>query len=155
MQNNSDFHNLRSEVKRLHLLVKPTGWASGMAMDNPGFQMRHSVKLLEQELAEAGQPRVLQLLLRGGDSKNPDAWELFADGVMVASGSGAFARECFEESATRFLELCREAVAQNAEASFGNDGYEVLLAAQRIARVEAQSVAREEARLVAIATQHK
>lgn len=151
---NSAFHNLRPEVKRLHLLVKPTGWTSGMAMDNPGFQMKHSVKLLEQELAETGEPRVLQLFLRGADSRDPDAWELYADGVMVASGTGAFARECFEESATRFLDLCREAVAQNAQESFGQDGYEMLLAAQRIAGVEARTVAREEAWLTATAALH-
>lgn len=145
------FHNLRAERKRLHLLVKPTGWVSGMAMDNPGFQMKHSVKLLEEELAQAGEPRVLQLFLRGADSKDPDAWELFADGTMVASGSGDFARECFEQSATRFLELCREAVAANAAPSFSKQEYDLLQAAKHVAQVEARTVAREEGRLAALA----
>lgn len=146
----SAFHNLRTEKKQLHLLVKPTGFVSGMAMDNPGFQMKHSVKLLEQELADAGEPRVLQLFLRG-DSKEPDAWELHADGCLIASGSGGFARECFEQSATRFLEICREAIAQNAGPSFGTAGYELLKAAKSVAQVEALTVAREEGRLAALA----
>lgn len=145
------FHNLRTERKRLHLLVKPTGFVSGMAMDNPGFQMEYSVKLLEQELADAGEPRVLQLFLRGEDQKNPDAWELFADGTMVASGTGDFARECFEQSATRFLEVCREAIAQNAESSFGTAGHELLQAAKLVAQIEARTVARDEGRLAALA----
>lgn len=147
----SAFHNLRAERKRLNLLVKPTGFVSGMAMDNPGFQMNHSVKLLEQELADTDEPRVLQLFLRGSDQKNPDAWELFADGAMVASGTGDFARECFEQSATQFLDLCRKAVAQNAKPSFGKPGYELLQAAKLVAQVEARTVARDEGRLAALA----
>ncbi|MBQ3106631.1 MAG: hypothetical protein IJC51_04090 [Eggerthellaceae bacterium] len=34
-----------------------------------------------------------------GGSMGLDAWELFVDGTMVASGTGDFARECFEHCA--------------------------------------------------------
>ena len=139
--------NLHAERRRLHLLAKPTGFVSGMAMDNPGFQMRYSVKVLSQELADAGEPRVLQLVLLGEDERNPRRWALYADGTEVASGTGDFARACFEESAERFLGVCREAVAANASTSFGKHGYELLEAARRIAAIEAKLALKSEERM--------
>ena len=133
----NDFHNLRTERKRLHLLVKPTGAVSGMAMDNVGWQMRHSAKLLEKELAQAGEARVVQFATYGENEREPERWELFADGKMVASGTGDFARSCFEESAERFLETLREAVAANADERFSDSELRVLEAARNVARAEA------------------
>lgn len=145
----NQFVDLRPEPKRMHLLEKPTGFVSGMAMDNLGFQMRHSARLLERQLADEGTPRVIQLVLGGSDERNPHTWELFADGVKVASGSGDYARECFFESATRFMELCRDAIEHNAEDSFGEGDFRVLEAARKVAQTEARLIARAEARLIA------
>ena len=133
----NDYLNLTAERKRLHLLVKPTGFVSGMAMDNVGWQMRYSAKLLETELAEKGAARVIQLATYGEDEREPDRWELFADGKKVASGTGDFARRCFEESAERFLETLREAVAANADEQFSPSELRVLEAARDVARTEA------------------
>jgi len=133
--------NMDVERKRMHLLAKPTGYVSGLAMDNLAFQMRHSVGLLSRELEEGGEPRVLQLVLSDDAEGDPRSWSLYADGVEAASGTGAFARSCFEEEAARFLDVCREAVHANARPSFGERGHELLEAARRIAAVEAKAAA--------------
>ena len=137
----NDYLNLTAERRRLHLLVKPTGHVSGLAMDNVGWQMRYSAKLLEGELARAGEARVIQLATYGADEREPDGWELFADGKKGASGTGGFARRCFEESAECFLETLREAVAANADEPFGEAELRVLGAARNVARIEALSYA--------------
>ena len=135
----NSYLNMEAERKRLHLLAKPSGYVSGLAMDNLAFQMRYSIKLLSQELADAGEPRVLQLVLSGEAEGDPRNWSLYADGVEVASGTGAFARGCFEDDAESFLGICRKAVRANAAPSFGERSCELLEAARRIAAVEAKA----------------
>lgn len=105
-----NFHNLAAKPKRMHPLDKPSGYASAMVKSSLPHQMRFTVQVLEEELCTAGDPHVLQIKLLGDNSREPSSWKLFADGVCVADGSGAFARECFCEGAEAFLDLCRDAV---------------------------------------------
>ena len=98
--------------------------------------MRHSVERLEAELADDGEPRVLQLVCEG-DEHEPRAWTLYADGLKCAHGTGEFARACFCEAADAFMDVCREAVRASALPSRSEHDYELLRAARRIAAVEA------------------
>lgn len=104
-----NFHNLAVKPNRMRLLDEPCGYASALAKSRLAHQMRFTVQKLEEELCAADSPHVLQIKLLGDDSRGPSSWKLFADGVCIASGSGAFARECFCEGAEVFLDLCRDA----------------------------------------------
>lgn len=97
--------------------------------------MRFTVQALEEELCAAGGPHVLQVKPLGDDSREPSSWKLFADGVCIASGSGAFARECFCEGAEVFLDLCRDAVDAAELHQWSQREYELLSAARGIAMV--------------------
>ena len=130
-----DFHNLAINPRRMHLLDEPHGYISALAKDNLAHQMRFSVKTLEDELLAVGTPHVLQIELRGDDSREPAAWTLFADGEDVASGSGAFARECFYEGARVFLGVCRDAVHEANLPEWSEREYRLLSAARKIAAV--------------------
>lgn len=130
-----NFHNLVVKPKRMHLLDKPTGYASAMVKSSLPHQMRFTVQKLEEELCAAGDPHVLQIKLPGNDSREPSSWKLFADGVCIASGSGAFARECFCEGAKAFLDLCRDAVNAAELRQWSQREYELLSAARGIAGV--------------------
>ena len=130
-----DFHNLTVNPRRMHLLDEPHGYISALAKDNLAHQMRFSVKTLEDELLAVGTPHVLQIELRGDDSREPAAWTLFADGEDVASGSGAFARECFYEGARVFLGVCRDAVHEANLPEWSEREYRLLSAARKIAAV--------------------
>lgn len=81
----------------------------------------------------AGDPHVLQIKLLGDDSREPSSWKLFADGVCVADGSGAFAHECFYEGAEVFLDLCRDAVETAELCQWSQREYELLSASRGIA----------------------
>ena len=128
-----DFHNLTINPRRMHLLDEPHGYASALAKDNLAHQVRFSVKTLEDELLAAGTPHVLQIELQGDDLREPTAWTLFADGEDVASGSGAFARECFYEGAGVFLGVCRDAVRVADLPEWSEREYRLLSAARKIA----------------------
>ena len=130
-----DFHNLTVNPRRMHLLDEPYGYISALAKDNLAHQVRFSVKTLEDELLAAGTPHVLQIELRGDDSREPAAWTLFADGEDVASGSGAFARECFYEGAGVFLDVCRDAVRAADLPEWSERDYRLLSTARKIAAV--------------------
>ena len=103
----------------MHLLDEPNGYASAMVKSSLSHQMCFTVQKLEEELCVAGNPHVLQIKLLGDDSREPSSWKLFADGVCVANGSGAFARECFCEGAEVFLDLCRDAVKAAERRAWG------------------------------------
>ena len=128
-----DFHNLTVHPRRMHLLDEPHGYVSALAKNNLAHQMRFSVKTLEDELLVAGTPHVLQIELRGDDLREPSAWTLFADGEEVASGSGAFARECFCEGTRVFLDVCRDAVHVANLPEWSEREYRLLSAARKIA----------------------
>lgn len=128
-----NFHNLAAKPKRMHLLDGPSGYASAMVKSSLSHQMRFTVRMLEEELCAAGNPHALQIKLLGDDSREPSSWKLFADGVCVADGSGAFARECFCEGAEVFLDLCRNAVETAKLRQWDQREYELLSAARGIA----------------------
>ena len=128
-----NFHNLAAKPKRMHLLDAPSGYASAMVKSSLSHQMRFTVQKLEEELCAAGDPHVLQIKLLGDDSCEPSSWKLFADGMCVADGSGAFARECFCEGAEVFLDLCRDAVCAAELHQWSQREYELLSAARGIA----------------------
>lgn len=128
-----NFHNLVVKPKRMHLLDKPTGYASAMVKSSLPHQMRFTVQKLEEELCAAGDPHVLQIKLPGNDSREPSSWKLFADGTCIADGSGDFARECFCEGAEVFLDLCRDAVEAAELYQWSQREYELLNAARGIA----------------------
>ena len=130
-----NFHNLAAKPKRMHLLDKPSGYASAVAKSNLSHQMRFTVQKLEEELCAAGNPHVLQIKLSGDDSREPSSWKLFADGMCIADGSGAFARECFCEGAEVFLDLCRDAVRAAELHQWSQREYELLSAVRGIAEV--------------------
>lgn len=128
-----NFHNLATKPKRMHLLDEPSGYASAMVKSSLSHQMRFTVQKLEEELCAAGNPHVLQIKLLGDDSREPSIWKLFADGMCIADGSGAFARECFYEGAEVFLDLCHDAVEAAELCQWGQGEYELLSAARGIA----------------------
>ena len=135
VRNERNFHNLATKPKRMHFLDKPSGYASAMVKSSLSHQMRFTVQVLEEELCTAGDPHVLQIKLLGDDSREPSSWKLFADGVCVADGSGAFARECFCKGAEVFLDLCRDAVRAAELHQWDQREYELLSVARGIARV--------------------
>ncbi len=128
-----NFHNLVVKPNHMHLLDKPNGYASAMVKSSLSHQMRFTVQMLEEELCAADDPRVLQIKLSGDDSRKPSSWKLFADGECIASGSGAFARECFCEGAKVFLDLCRDAVCAAELPQWSQREYELLSAARGVA----------------------
>lgn len=130
-----DFHNLAVKPNHTHLLDKPNGYASALAKSSLSHQMRFTVQKLEAELCAAGNPHVLQIKPLGDNSREPSSWKLFADGACIASGSGAFARECFCEGAEVFLDPCRDAVETAELRQWGQREYELLSAARGIAGV--------------------
>ena len=133
MRSERNFHNLAAKPKRMHLLDKPNGYASAMVKSGPSHQMRFTVQTLEEELCVAGDPHVLQIKLLGDDPREPSRWMLLADGVCVADGSGAFARECFCEGAEVFLDLCRDSTDAAELHQWNQREYELLSAARGIA----------------------
>ena len=128
-----NFHSLAAKPKRMHLLDKPNGYASAMVKSSLSHQMRFTVQKLEEELCAVGNPHVLQIKLLGDDSREPSSWKLLADGVCVADGSGAFARERFYEDAEVFLDLCRDAVEAAELCHWSQREYELLSAARGVA----------------------
>lgn len=130
-----NFHNLAAKPNRMHLLDKPSGYASAMVKNSLSHQMRFTVQVLEKELYAAGNPHVLQIKLSGDSSREPSSWKLFADGTCIADGSGAFARECFCEGAEVFLDLCRDAVEAAELRQWSEREYELLSVAHGIAMV--------------------
>ena len=129
-----NFHNLVVKPNHMHLLDKPNGYASAMVKSSLSHQMRFTVQKLEEELCAVGNPHVLQIKLLGDDSREPSSWKLFADGTCIADGSGAFARECFCETAEVFLDLCRDAVEAAELRQWSQREYELLSAARGVAR---------------------
>lgn len=128
-----NFHNLAVKPNRMHLLDEPNGYASAMVKSSLSRQMRFTVQKLEEELCAAGNPHVLQIKLLGDDSREPLSWKLLADGECIASGSGAFARECFCEGAEVFLDLCRDAVRATKLHQWSQREHELLSAARGVA----------------------
>lgn len=133
--------DLRPVPKPIVPFHRPTSWPGAMVANNLDYQMRCSVGALEDELAKAGEARVVQFLLLGGEPRHSESWELYIDGGLVASGSSEFALECFRQSGTRFLEVCRKAVAANASKAFSSREHELLKAVRGIACAEARALA--------------
>lgn len=130
-----DFHNLIVNPRCMHFLDEPHGYVAALVKNSLAHQMCFSAKMLEDELLAAGTPHVLQIKLQGDDLREPSAWTLFADGEDVASGSGAFARECFYEGARVFLDVCRDAVRAASLPEWSEREYRLLSAARKIAAV--------------------
>ena len=130
-----NFRNLVVKPNHMHLLDKPNGYASAMVKSSLSHQMRFTVQKLEEELYAVGDPHVLQIKLLGDDQREPSSWKLFADGICIADGSGAFARERFCEGAEVFLDLCRDAVDAAEMHQWSEREYELLSTARGIAGV--------------------
>ena len=135
VRDDRNFHNLVVKPNHMHLLDKPNGYASAMVKSSLSHQMRFTVQKLEEELYAVGDPHVLQIKLLGDDQREPSSWKLFADGICIADGSGAFARECFCEGAEVFLDLCRDAVDAAEMHQWSEREYELLSTARGIAGV--------------------
>ena len=132
----SDYHCLTYQPRRIRLLDKPHGFTSGISKDNLAHQMRYSVGVLERDLKKSGTPHVLQLVLEGENPKSPSFWELRADGIVVAEGTGEFAHECFVRHERRFLCVCRDAVAAAKLPEWNEREYRLLSAARDIAALQ-------------------
>lgn len=128
-----DFHNLVVKPNHMHLLDQPNGYASAMVKSSLSHQIRFTVQKLEEELCVAGKPHVLQIKLSGDGSREPSSWKLFADGTCTASGSGAFAHECFCKGADVFLDLYHDAIEAADLPQWSQREYELLSAARGIA----------------------
>lgn len=124
-----------SAHKRMHLRDEPCGFVSMLAKNNLAYQMRFSIDWLECELAAKGTPHVLRLKFEGGDERNPVFWTLFADGENVAHGTGEFARECFLDSATAFLDVCRDAIDGTDLVVLSEREYKILCMVRKIAAI--------------------
>ena len=135
VRNERNYHNLVVKPNRIHLLDKPNGYASAMVKSSLSHQMRFTVQKLEEELCVDGNPHVMQIKLLGDDSREPSSWALFADGICIADGSGAFARERFCEGVEVFLDLCRDAVDAAEMHQWSEREYELLSTARGIAGV--------------------
>ena len=135
VRNERNFHNLAAKPKRMHLLDEPNGYTSAMVKSSLSHQMCFTTQKLEEELCAAGNPHVLQIKLLGDDQREPSSWKLFADGICIADGSGAFARERFCEGAEVFLDLCRDAVDAAEMHQWSEREYELLSTARGIAGV--------------------
>ena len=134
------YHHYDVPRKEMHYLKKPTGYVSGMAEGNVGYQMAWSAKVLEEKLAEEGKYCILQLNtdVEAGthDWRDPNSWRLYANGLEVASGTGKYAKECFYASETAFLELCREAIESSNVPKIDEREYRLLKIAKRMASLE-------------------
>lgn len=104
MRSERNFHNLAAKPKQIHLLDEPSGYASAMAKSSLSHQMRFTVQKLEEEFCAAGDPHVLQIKLLGDNSREPSSWKLFADGVCVADGSGAFVMDAIDQG---MIQACK------------------------------------------------
>lgn len=87
-----NFHNLAAKPKRMHLLDKPSGYASAMVKSSLSHQMRFTVQVLEEELCVAG--------------------------ACVADGSGTFVMDAIDQG---MIQTCKtwedhDAFADIAEA---------------------------------------
>ncbi|MDO4443124.1 MAG: hypothetical protein Q4B69_04540 [Slackia sp.] len=139
VRNVCDHRNLAIESKPLHWLDVPAGAVSAIAKANLGYQMRYSIELLESELERTGKRHVLQLECEGGTERDPECWLLYADGVLAASGSGAFARACFEEDAEAFKDVCHDAVEaaeKDGLSPLGKRDFRLLRACRAVAAIE-------------------
>lgn len=67
---NSRYYCVDRQRKRLKPLDKPQGYIDAMCKDNLGWQMRYSVKSLEDLLVKNGTPHVLQLGLEGSEKSD-------------------------------------------------------------------------------------
>ena len=130
----NSYLNLQAEPHPLKLLDEPDGYISAMTKANLGHQMRYSTKLLERELASEGVPRILQLQT-DGDDRYPSFWRLYVNGRSIASGTGEFARQCFERDERAYLHILRSAVEEHAEL-LQEDAFALLDAAREIAKIE-------------------
>ena len=113
-------------------------YISAMARANLGHQMQYSARVLEQELVADGTPRVLQLQTSGGDYV-PKDWRLYANRVLVASGSGYHARQCFEKNSRAFLSVLRKAVNASSD-PLTDDPYGLLAIARDVSAVECSTL---------------
>lgn len=128
----------QTEKREFHYLRNPRGYNEGMTCGNLGYQMHYSVESLEKQLADEGNPHVLQLnsYSYGNDWKNPDRWHLYVDGYRVAYGTGDYAHQCFEESAESFRDACRRAIEEAELPELSKHDYHLLCRARAIARFE-------------------
>ena len=135
---NSDYRFLTEEKREIHYLREPSIYSNAMAWGNLGYQMQYSVETLESQLEEEGDPHILQINFDWSDGnwRNPTIWRLYADGYEVASGSGKYARQCFETSAERFRDVCREAVSAANLPTLDTSEYRILKRARAIAAAE-------------------
>ena len=135
-----EFLNLSVERPRMHLLDEPTGYISAMGKSNLGHQMRYSVERLEAELADDGEPRVLQLVCEG-DEREPQSWTLYAERPSRCARGTVAVRPCaLLRGGRRVAWACvEEAVRAAALPSRSAHDYELLRAARRIAAVEADA----------------
>lgn len=93
-----------------HYLDDPASHAVGSVTQAKGLrslehQMTYSVDALERELAAEGHDYLLQLVVDG-----TDRWGLYANGDRIAIIDRDFGYDCFDVSATCFMERVREVV---------------------------------------------
>ena len=144
IKNNHDYASddlcldLPEDHKAFHYLREPYNLGSFWKWGNLHYQMPWSVQTLEEQLKEEGNPHVLQLnaFSYSDDWQNPDSWYLYADGTLVGFGNGARARQCFEESAESFRDLCRMRVECMGLEPLDEREYKLLSRARDLARYE-------------------
>ena len=130
--------DLPEALPNIHYLREPYNLGSFWKWGNLHYQMQWSVQTLEEQLRDEGNPHVLQLnaFSYSDNWQNPDSWYLYADGILVGFGNGARARQCFEESAEAFRDLCRVRVECMGLEALSEREYWLLSRARDIARYE-------------------
>lgn len=91
----------------------PSGNAAGLTMlsltkhtTSFGYQMRKSLEILSDELAQEGE--IFRFSLVGGDHGNKNGcWKLYCNGLWVASINQGYAYKSFKDSPTGFIERIR------------------------------------------------
>lgn len=127
-------HRYFSEKLPINYIEVPSGFVDGMAKGNVSYQMKASMRILEEELYAQDRPHVLQLRIPDREEAET-IWELYVDGLKTAYGNMDYAKQCFAQSATAFKDLCQSAIEDSAASPCTQQEYALLCKARRIAEV--------------------
>ena len=133
------FGSLQARHRPFHCLYEVEGYGQKF-VSNADYQMQYSVETLERELAEKQTWHILQITFENTKKARKHYclgyWKLYADGRLVAKGSAEYAKQCFEESSTAFLDICRKAVEEAKLPPLTEREFEVLCIARAVAAIE-------------------
>lgn len=109
-------HPIEETEKSAHSLHRSSEDVAGLSKlaqikhkNSFGYQMRRSLDMLSDELAQEGE--IFRFSLIGGDHGNQNGyWKLFCNGLWVASINQGYAYRSFKDSPTGFIERIRKLI---------------------------------------------